>query len=259
MSESKTDIYTTVTNKILSDMESGLLPWNRSWNRSAGLPLRWTGESYSGINILMLWATSMTKGYSAPTWMTFNQALELGAAVRKGEKGTTVVYAGTLLKSEDAGQGDEDARAIHYLKSYTVFNVAQIEGLPDCFYQAGTVQEFSNPDERNAAADEFFTATGAQIETKGHQPAYFPCPTRSKCRPLPTSKPPKIIIAPYRTSWLTGQAMQPALIAPNIAAATAFRIMRKKSLEQPSFAPSLDFPANRAPTMLPICKAGFRP
>lgn len=174
MSEAKTDIYATITNKILADMEKGILPWNRSWNGCTSLPLRWTGENYSGINILMLWATSMCKGYSAPTWMTFNQALELGAAVRKGERGTTVVYAGTLLKSDDAGQGDEDARAIHYLKRYTVFNVAQIDGLPDRFHQAGTVQEFSNPDERNAAADEFFTATAAQIETKGHQPAYFP-------------------------------------------------------------------------------------
>ncbi len=170
----KLDIYTTITNQILADMEKGILPWNRSWNGSSSLPLRWTGESYSGINILMLWATSMCKGYSAPTWMTFNQALELGAAVRKGEKGTTVVYAGALLKSEDAGQGDEDARMIHYLKRYTVFNVAQIDGLPERFHQAGTVQEFNNPDARNAAADAFFTATGAQIETKGHQPAYFP-------------------------------------------------------------------------------------
>lgn len=175
----KLDIYATITNQILADMEKGILPWSRSWNGSTSLPLRWTGESYSGINILMLWAKSMCHGYSAPTWMTFNQALELGAAVRKGEKGTTVVFAGTLQKSEDtsqgtASQGDEDARAIPFLKRYTVFNVAQIDGLPDRFHQAGTVQEFSNPDARNAAADAFFTATGAQIETKGHQPAYFP-------------------------------------------------------------------------------------
>lgn len=179
MSEAKADIYTTITNKILADMEKGVLPWCRSWNGCSSLPLRWTGESYSGINILMLWVASMTKGYSAPTWMTFKQALELGAAVRKGEKGTTVVYAGTLLKSDKDAAGDnEEAQAIRYLKSYTVFNVAQIDGLPDRFQQAGTIPQFSNPDERHAAADQFFAATGARIDTKGNQPAYFPMPDR---------------------------------------------------------------------------------
>lgn len=179
MSEAKTDIYTTVTNKILADMEKGILPWDRSWNGCSSLPLRWTGESYNGINILMLWAASMCKGYSAPTWMTFNQALELGGAVRKGEKGATVVYAGTLLKSDDAGQqGDENAQTIHYLKRYTVFNVAQIDGLPERFHTAGTEQKFRNPDERHAAADQFFTATRAQIDTRGTQPAYFPLADR---------------------------------------------------------------------------------
>ena len=102
MTETKIDIYATVTNQILADMEKGSLPWNRSWNGCNSLPLRWTGEEYNGINILMLWLSSMIKGYSAPTWLTFKQALELGGAVRKGEKGSMVVFAGTLRKSEDA-------------------------------------------------------------------------------------------------------------------------------------------------------------
>jgi antirestriction protein ArdC len=174
MSTEKLDLYTSITNKILADMETGILPWRQSWAGGLAMPLRWTGDSYNGINVLVLWATAHHKGYMAPTWMTFKQALELGAAVRKGEKGTTDVYASTLVKKDaDEATGDEDAEIIHYLKSYTVFNVEQIEGLPVRFHDR-KAPAFSNQDERNAAADRFFTATGADIRHEGNQPAYSP-------------------------------------------------------------------------------------
>ena len=82
MTTEKTDLYTNITNQILADLENGIMPWRQSWTGGLTMPLRWTGDSYNGINVLVLWATAMHKGYSAPTWMTFKQALELGAAVR---------------------------------------------------------------------------------------------------------------------------------------------------------------------------------
>ena len=174
MTNEKTDLYTNITNQILADLENGIMPWRQSWTGGLTMPLRWTGDSYNGINVLVLWATAMHKGYSAPTWMTFKQALELGAAVRKGEKGTTVVYANTLVKKDADKAGDEEGgEIIHYLKSYTVFNVAQIDGLPARFHER-KAPTFSNPDERNATLDTFFTATGATIRHEGNQPAYSP-------------------------------------------------------------------------------------
>lgn len=87
------DIYTRITNKIVTALEQGVRPWVKPWDaeNAAGRitrPLRHNGVPYSGINILMLWASSIEHGFSSPFWMTFRQALELDAHVRKGEKGS---------------------------------------------------------------------------------------------------------------------------------------------------------------------------
>ncbi|MGQ4878887.1 ArdC-like ssDNA-binding domain-containing protein [Billgrantia sp. LNSP4103-1] len=92
-SAAKTDIYTRITDKIITDLEQGVRPWIKLWNaeHAAGRitkPLRHNGQPYNGINILMLWGAAAAIGYSAPIWMTFRQAKELGGHVRKGEKGS---------------------------------------------------------------------------------------------------------------------------------------------------------------------------
>lgn len=74
----------------------------------------------------------MEKGYAAPVWMTFKQATELKASVRKGEHGSLVVYADKIIRTEtDAKTGEDSEHAIPFLKGYTVFNVEQIDGLPE--------------------------------------------------------------------------------------------------------------------------------
>ena len=83
----KSDIYTKITDQIVAELEKGVRPWHKPWaaGHVAGpvsRPLRSNGKPYSGINVLMLWATAMERGYSAPIWMTFKQAKELGAHVR---------------------------------------------------------------------------------------------------------------------------------------------------------------------------------
>lgn len=151
-------------------------PWTQPWNaaHAAGpvtRPLRFNGEGYSGINVLTLWASSMERGFAAPIWMTFKQALELGAHVRKGEKGSPVVYANTIVKTEtDVASGDDVDVTIPFMKGYTVFNVEQIEGLPAHYYAIATGEP--NPDERDARAEAFFTATGARVETGGNSAFY---------------------------------------------------------------------------------------
>ena len=80
-------------------------------------PLRHNGEPYAGINVLMLWAAATAQGFAAPIWMTYRQASELGAHVRKGEKGSPVVYANKLARTEtDEVTGDESERTIPYMK-----------------------------------------------------------------------------------------------------------------------------------------------
>lgn len=78
------DIYSRVTNKIIADLEQGVRSWAKPWSaeHTSGRitrPLRHNGQAYSGINVLMLWGAAVEHGFSASTWMTFRQAVELGA------------------------------------------------------------------------------------------------------------------------------------------------------------------------------------
>lgn len=172
----KTDVYERITNQIVAELEKGVRPWMKPWNaeHAAGRitrPLRANGIPYRGINVLMLWAESVAKGYSAPIWMTFKQALELNAHVRKGEKGSLVVYASSITRTEtDAETGAESERDIHFLKGYTVFNVEQIDGLP-AQYHAPAVKPLDGM-ERIARAEAFFAATEADVRHGGNR-AYY--------------------------------------------------------------------------------------
>jgi antirestriction protein ArdC len=93
-----------------------------------------TNRAYSGINILLLWEASFTRGFAANRWLTFKQALTLGGNVRKGERGTTVVYADTFTPKMSGNsapsESDDSGRRVPFLKRFTVFNVAQCGGLP---------------------------------------------------------------------------------------------------------------------------------
>jgi len=169
------DIYTRITGKIVASLEAGVRPWIRPWSgeNAAGRitrPLRHNGMPYSGINILMLWASSVEQGFGSPSWMTFRQALELNAHVRKGEKGSLVVYANSITKTEQNDAGEDVERDIHFLKGYTVFNCDQIEGLPQQYY-VKPEPKFTAV-QRIDRAEAFFAATKADIRYRGGQ-AYY--------------------------------------------------------------------------------------
>jgi len=172
----KADVYTRVTDKIVAALEAGVRPWMQPWSveHAAGRisrPLRANGKRYQGVNVLLLWGEAMDKGYVAPFWMTFKQALELGARIRKGEHGSLVVYADTLRKTEtDEESGEEMERTIPFMKGYTVFNVEQIEDLPERYY-AKPVDPLPAC-ERLEHADRFFRNTRADIRHGGNRAFY---------------------------------------------------------------------------------------
>ena len=170
------DLYQHVTDRILEDLERGVRPWLKPWSMSkvggSILPRRHNGIPYQGINVLLLWSEAMARGYTATTWMTYRQALELGAHVRKGESGTLVVFADRLTRTEDGDDGESVERSIPYLKSYTVFNVEQIEGLPPQ-YQPQTAAPAS-AEIRRTQAESFIAATRAIIRFGGDRAYYAP-------------------------------------------------------------------------------------
>jgi antirestriction protein ArdC len=170
------DIYQNVTDQIVSALENGVRPWHQPWNTGhmegrVALPLRHNGVAYRGVNVLALWMQAMAKGYAAPVWMTFKQALALGANVRKGEKGSLVVYADKITRTEtDTDTAEESVRDIHYMKGYTVFNSEQIDGLSDLYYAKPappppTIQRIER-------VERFFSATGVLVRHGGNR-AYY--------------------------------------------------------------------------------------
>lgn len=119
----KQDIYTRITSQIVNQLEKGVRPWVRPWNaeHAAGRitrPLRHNGKPYSGINVLSLWASAVAQNFAAPIWMTFRQATQLDGHIRKGTKGSLVVYADSLTRKET------DDMEIHWGLSKT-FGTAQ--------------------------------------------------------------------------------------------------------------------------------------
>ncbi|MCM8597584.1 MAG: zincin-like metallopeptidase domain-containing protein [Candidatus Accumulibacter sp.] len=172
----RADVYSSVTSRIVADLEKGVRSWQKPWDAehpagSITRPLRHSGIPYRGMNVLLLWGEALAQGYNAPIWMTYKQAAELGAHVRRGERGSLVVFADrfTTTETDDAGQAIE--REIPFMKGYTVFNVEQIEGLPAHYYAKAEPRE---PIARIEQAEAFFAATGAAITHGGNRACYSP-------------------------------------------------------------------------------------
>ncbi len=171
------DIYARITDRIVADLEKGVRPWVQLWSAGNATgritrPLRHNGEPYTGMNVLLLWSEGMARGFDSSIWMTFKQSIELGGHVRKSESGSTVIYASRFTKTETDGHGGEVERDIPFLKTYNVFNVDQIEGLPEHFYHKPI--PVHDPIERIEHADRFFANTGSLIRHGGTRAFYSP-------------------------------------------------------------------------------------
>ncbi|MHC2374878.1 antirestriction protein ArdC [Bradyrhizobium diazoefficiens] len=173
----RADIHARITERIVADLEKGVRPWVQPWSAGNATgritrPLRHNGEPYTGMNVLLLWSEGLARGFSSPTWMTFKQSIELGGHVRKGESGSTVIYASRLTKTETDEQGGEVERDIPFLKAYNVFNAEQIQSLPEHFYRRPA--PILDPVERIEHADRFFANTGSVIRHGGSRAFYSP-------------------------------------------------------------------------------------
>jgi antirestriction protein ArdC len=170
------DVYTRVTNRIVEQLKQGVRPWTKSWSGgdAAGIavPRRANGKAYRGVNVLILWMEAMAHGYTARSWMTYRQAAELGGQVRKGEKGTMVVFTSTVTKAETDHDGEAVERQIRFLKTYHVFNAQQIEGLPAPFYTPTAMPEPTTAPRRIEHAERFFANLGADIRHGGSRAFY---------------------------------------------------------------------------------------
>lgn len=166
--ETKMDIRQAITDKIIAMLEKGGNEARTRWTKAAqrGFPRNGkTGDAYRGVNVLILWDEAIERGYSSNVWMTYKQAGGIGAQVRKGEKAVMCAYFEMVKrKGDEAGQGDSEeggkAGFSPMCKPFWLFNVAQIDGLPESFTAPAEVANEFNP---IADAEKLLAASGATI------------------------------------------------------------------------------------------------
>lgn len=161
-------LYADVTAKIVAELEAGAVPWLKAWKgTNTGLvPANAISKRpYSGVNVPILWFTASEKGYAHHRWITYQQAAAAGGQVRKGEKATAIVFTKPLLFKD---KETEKERKGQMLRIFSVFNIAQIDGLE--------LVEATPPTEvqRHEAAERFIKATEAKIAHGGDRAFYAP-------------------------------------------------------------------------------------
>lgn len=143
ISKTRQQLADMFLNSIKSDQK---LPWNQPWiSQVPGLYENYNGtngKKYRGLNAVILWMTAFFNKYSDPRWCTYNQAQQKGWQVRRGEKGVPVEFWSVYDKLEKKMISFREAETIREadpgrdidlvitVKSYTVFNLQQMDGVP---------------------------------------------------------------------------------------------------------------------------------
>jgi len=168
-------VYERVTEAIVAELQKGVAPWVKPWAGAGNPSLPYnatTQRRYSGVNVLLLWDAALSHGYRSGAWITYRQARALGGHVKKGERGCAIVYASSVERSqEDDATGDESEKRISFLRSYSVFNVEQTQGLPTQFYQVAVPKPL---DDALEDVDAFIERIGADVRHGGDRACYMP-------------------------------------------------------------------------------------
>jgi len=165
------DLYQAVTERVVAALEAGTPPWIAPWQDGTAIPSNLaTGKPYRGINVLMLHLETAARGFPDSRWLTLKQANALGARVKRGEHGATVVFFKWKEVGEEASEAtDETKRVVPMLRAYTVFNASQVEFLPERF-DLGQQPQWHPA----AEAETLLRESGATIRHGGNRACYLP-------------------------------------------------------------------------------------
>ncbi|HFH3285736.1 ArdC family protein [Pseudomonas aeruginosa] len=176
------DLYQTVTDKIVSALDQGVIPWIKPWSSVGSTSTHQpypinaiTRRPYSGINLPLLWAEARVQGFSQDRWLTFNQARKAGGHIRKGERSTLAVLYKPMEREEKDESGrivlDENgnAKVVRFaiLRTHFLFNIEQTEGI-EAVDEAPARTEPEDAFQSNACAEQLLLSSGAKIV---HRPA----------------------------------------------------------------------------------------
>ena len=199
-------VYDLITERILIQLDSGVVPWRKPWGIQPGLmPMNGTtSREYQGINALMLGLS----GYTDVRWMTYKQAMERGGQVRKGEKSTPIIFWKQSQVQDTNDAGETVTKTIPMLRYYAVFNVEQIDGLklPKLAVQENT---FNAIEQAEAVIGNM--PQRPSISHDGRNRAYY-TPSQdspSTCHPKARLRRLTNTTAPSFTSWAIPLATNP--------------------------------------------------
>ena len=174
------DYYNRVADSLIQQIERGTAPWTQAWQpgeKSMPCNVK-TGKAYRGGNSVWLMSVAERRGYADERWGTFKQVQELDGQVRRGEKGTRILYwhfedrrlakdRNGLPLLDDKGNPVFQTRALPAPRAYTytVFNAEQCQGLPERPTKRGW--------DGHEGADQLIKRTGARIEHSGEDRAFY--------------------------------------------------------------------------------------
>lgn len=200
-------IYQMVTDRILAELEKGTVPWRKSWDSSEVIfprSLR-TGKGYRGVNVFLLMLTAQDKGYSSPFWGTYDHIAECAGmekqegtnnkgrkytrwispdgtdrGVRKGEKGTWVVYwvPKTRKGNEDRGEDPDKTYRYFLLGYHYVYNVEQADGLPEKYFPQPSESHANGTNDAAEGIMRGYLSDGPTLAHGGDKAYYQPSPDR---------------------------------------------------------------------------------
>jgi antirestriction protein ArdC len=176
----KRDLYADVSARILAELQKGTAPWVKPWHATPGMNHPHnaaTNRPYSGCNIVLLWMALSANGWTSPRFLTFKQAQTLGGNVRKGEHGIKIYFVKQMRMRDtsEPNSSEQSARFFPMLREYTVFNVAQCDGLPANVITPKPIAP-RHQDRRDPIAEAFLNTTGVEIRENGDRAVYYSGP-----------------------------------------------------------------------------------
>lgn len=163
------DIYQSITDKIVAQIEADPGQWKMPWSSKDGpihMPHSADGRYYRGVNVLVLWCAAMDKGYQSPVWATYKQWAKHGCQVRRGEKSEMVVFWKQVDYQND--EGDDESRVV--ARAFFVFNSSQVDGWTDPAANDHVVEEVQHI----KVCQDYFTSVGASLKIGGGRAFYSP-------------------------------------------------------------------------------------
>lgn len=257
------DIRQAITDKIIAMLEKGGNEARTRWTKAAqgGFPRNGTtGDTYKGVNVLILWDEAIERGYSSNVWMTYKQAEGIGAQVRKGEKAVMCAYFEMVKRKggeADQAQGEDGKNGFFPMcKPFWLFNVAQIDGLPESFTAPAETTGKFNPIED---AEKLLTASGATIN-HGFDGAFYASSKDQICLPARErfTSPENYYAAALHelTHWTGHESRLNRQFGKRFAMTLTPLKSWLQSLARPLLSVMLVLWMPPSKTMRPICKAG---